>query len=266
METTPILVPSKGRAGKSKLLDHLNTFRPNGGVYVFVEPQEIHTYAFNYPNLEVVDIMTTNKGITHVRNLIRRFAEDYSFEKYWMMDDDVSGFYLRDGTKMIATSMDIVLQAAEASFVAKGAALGGLDYQQLAWSATKDANENSFCDVAVWCDVAQLMGMRYDPVVEGKEDRDFAMQVVAAGLKTMRTTLQAFAAPKNGSNAGGLKELFYDQSGREEACVDAMLKKWGGGVITKIVKPDGRIDAKINWKAIKSGQKSVFDMFNMEGE
>lgn len=256
---TPVLIPSKSRAGKSKLLTTLNDISYNA--YIFVEPQEIHTYKFTYPNLQVVDIMQSNQGITFVRNLIRRFAEEYQMPKYWMCDDDVSDFYLRQGTKMIKSDVVTVLHQAELMFLENKVWLGALEYQQLAWSANKPFIENSFAEVCGWNDTNLTMSLRYRPEVEGKEDRDFAMQIIKAGGKTMRSTLQAFAAPKNGSNAGGLKEIFYDISGREEQCVDALVEMWGAGVVTKYVKEDGRVDAKINWKNIRSGQQSVFDIF-----
>lgn len=47
-----------------------------------------------------------------------------------------------------------------------------------------------------------------------------------------------------------------------EACVDALVRLWPG-VVTKIRKDDGRIDAKINWKDIKSGQQSIQSIFGI---
>lgn len=232
-------------------------------VYVFVEPQELHTYKFTYPNLEIVDIMQSNQGITFVRNLIRRFAEDYFPNgSYWMLDDDISDFYCRQGNKMVKMHALEILYGAESLFRQENAWLGALDYQQLAWSASHTFHSNSFCDVAVWHDTALTHGMRYRPEAEGKEDRDFAMQVVKAGGRTIRSTLHAFAAPKNGSNAGGLSEMFYAQAGREEECVDALVKLWPG-VVTKIRKEDGRVDAKINWRDIRSGQGNVLEAFGL---
>mgnify|MGYP000889766874 CR=1 FL=1 len=62
----------------------------------------------------------------------------------------------------------------------------------------------------------------------------------------------------NGSNDGGLKEIFYDQSGREAECSRRMIEKWPG-VCTANVKEDGRPDVKINWKAV--GQPNVNSIF-----
>jgi hypothetical protein len=257
---TPILIPSKSRAGKSKLLTTLNNLHYNA--YIFVEPQELHTYQFTYPNLMIIDIMQTNQGITFVRNLIRRFAEEYEMPSYWMMDDDVQDFYFRKGQRMVRADMIPVLHAAETVFVEQGAWLAALEYQQLAWSATRPFIVDSFAEVCGWNNTKLTHGLRYRPEVEGKEDRDFAMQIIKQGGKTIRSTLHAFAAPKNGSNAGGLKEIFYDIQDREEACVDALVKLWPG-VVTKIRKEDGRVDARINWKDIKSGQQSIQEMFGI---
>lgn len=253
-----IFVPSKGRAGKSKLLDRLNSSRVHP-VNVFVEREELKKYQEAYKDLNFIVLPSSGMGITFVRNFMKLEAERLEFPSYWQIDDDVTGFYIREGTKMIKfDEFEELLNKAEVQFRFRGIALGALDYQQLAWSATKDLNENSFCDVCVWTDVLKTKGLRYDYKVEGKEDRDMAMQVIKSGMKTGRTTLYAFAAPKNGSNEGGLKEIFYQVEGKELRCVKAMIEKWGDEICQHIVKEGGRNDVKIQWKKINSKQQSLF--------
>ena len=99
--------------------------------------------------------------------------------------------------------------------------------------------------------------MAYRNYVEGKEDRDFAMQVIQNGLKTARNTLFSFSCPANGSNKGGLKEIFYDL-GKELQCCKNMVDLWGQDICQHYVKPDGRNDVKIHWNKIKSKQMSLF--------
>ena len=83
------------------------------------------------------------------------------------------------------------------------------------------------------------------------------MQVIKLGQKTARTTLFAFSAPANGSNAGGLKEIFYDL-GKELICVNRMVELWGDNICVPIVKENGRNDIKIIWDKINSTQISLF--------
>lgn len=256
-----IYIPTKGRHDSSKLIEtiynKLNSFDISFFTIV-IEPQDEEKYKNNYPLLNYLVLPEDNKGISYVRNYIKNYSEMNNQPNYWQLDDDVSNFYHREGTKMVKNDIILVLASATAQFINNGTALGALEYQQLAWSATKELTSNSYCDVCVFVDNIKTMGLRYRPYVEGKEDRDFAMQVIKSGEKTNRTTIFAFAAPKNGSNKGGLKETFYDIDGREEICADRMIELWGNTICQKITKKDGRIDCKINWKLINSIQPSLF--------
>lgn len=245
---TPIFVPSKNRAGKIK-------FYP-GAIYV-VEMQDYDKYSCMYSGIKLLMLPKENQGIAYVRNFIKEYTENNNIHQFWMLDDDISNFYHREGTKMIKDDIN-VLQNAEEAFMKNNIALGALEYQQFAWSATKPLVKNSFCDVCVWVDNTETYGLRYRHYLEGKEDRDFAMQVISEGKKTARSTEYAFSVPKNGSNAGGLKEVFYDIPGREEETVRRMVETWGPQVCTPITKPDGRRDVSINWKLIGKTEINLF--------
>ena len=251
---TPIYVPSRGRCKTSKTIAAATDQAVK--LHIVVEPQEYENYRLEWFDHEVICLPADNQGITYVRNFIKEHAEKNSLQQYWQLDDDVQQLYARSGTKMNKAGFEVLTEA-EKQFLAGGYALGGLEYQQFAWSATKPVVENSFCDVCVWVDNTRTYGLRYRAYVEGKEDRDFAMQVIKKGHATARTTLYGFAAPANGSNAGGLKEIFYD-AGKETRCVDRMVELWGERVCTPIIKPNGRRDVKINWSEINSTQISLF--------
>ena len=253
--TTPIFIPSKSRADSARLL--IREDLPDS-VTVVVEPQDEALYRAHYPTYKFLILPENNKGITFVRNFIKQYTENNSIHHYWQLDDDVTGFYTRQLQKMIKFPLQEALAHAETQFRHNNISLGALGYQQIEWSATKDMAVNGYADVCVWVDNTKTFGMRYDAYVEGKEDRDFALQVIAAGKRTGRSTLYTFSAPKNGSNDGGLKEIFYDQSGREAECSRRMIEKWPG-VCTANVKEDGRPDVKINWKAV--GQPNVNSIF-----
>lgn len=244
-----IFVPSKGRAHTSKFLQMAADLKQE--VAMVVEKEEQATYRAKFPSHECITLPKSNQGITYVRNFIKKYAEDNSVYKHWMIDDDLSGFYIRLGTKMLKTPFSEVLTKAEEQFN-QGYGIAALDYQQIAWSATYELIKDGYAEVCVLTDNTKTFGMRYRPEAEGKEDRDFAMQCIAAGHGTLRSTLYTFAAPANGSNSGGLKEIFYDVDQREHHCVEAMMKLWGTEVCYRQIKPNGRVDCKINWNKIKA--------------
>lgn len=249
-----IFVPSKNRVDNSPVLNHAHEI--NYSLNVVIEPQDELAYKNKFPNFNFIVLPINNGGITYVRNFIKNYAGTIGMNNYWQLDDDITGIFSREGTKLNRGGFDLLLKAQQ-QFIDNDIALGALEYRQFAWSATKEIIYNSFCDSCVWVDNTKLQGIKYREYVEGKEDRDFAMQVIKSGNKTGRTTLFAFSAPPNGSNAGGLKEIFYD-CGKEETCVQRMIEIWGDSVCIPIVKTTGRKDVKILWNQIQSNQMTLF--------
>lgn len=250
-----LYIPSKGRAGSSNLLKMLSNIGSTANL--IVEPIEYEDYRSAYGDLfKIIILPDSGQGITYVRNFIKQYSESAGDEHYWQLDDDISYIYSRSGTKLERCGLE-ALNISASAFKDNGVWIGALEYRQFAWSATKQFIINSFCDVAVYVDNMLTAGMRYDANVEGKEDRDFAMQAILAGGKTARITEYAFSAPPNGSNQGGLKEIFYD-AGKEVICAQAMVNKWGNNICNIITKPNGRQDVKINWDRINTRQASLF--------
>jgi len=254
MEKLNIYIPSKNRVDNSTLLKFAETTEQD--ITVVVEPQDYEKYKIKYPNFNYLVLPINNGGITYVRNFIKKYTENNSIDNYWQLDDDLTGLFYREGTKLVRTGFE-ALKKAQEQFKNNNIALGALEYRQFAWSATKELIINSFCDSCVYVDNIKLKGLTYRQYVEGKEDRDFAMQVIKLGQKTARTTLFAFSAPANGSNAGGLKEIFYDL-GKELICVNRMVELWGENICVPIIKENGRNDIKIIWDKINSKQISLF--------
>lgn len=244
-----IFIPSKLRSGLSKTIPQIND------AIIVVEPQEYEVYKKTYPN-KVLSLPENNRGIIYARNFIKNYCDENKLGKYWQIDDDITYTYIREGTKL--TRVDIVeaITKAQQIFIENGIALGSLEYRQYAWSASKELIENSFCDSFVYMDLEKTSGLHYRE--NTKEDRDFAMQVIRNNQKTARTTIYAFSAPANGSNKGGLKEIFYDIDGAELKTVKNMVYLWGENICQHIIKKDGRNDLKIHWKNINSKQVNLF--------
>lgn len=251
-----IFIPSKKRSTNSPFIGMCNSVQCLE-FSVVVEQEDLEDYKAVYPMVHYIVLPLSNQGITYVRNFIKQYASNNGLKKYWMIDDDINGLYRREGQKMIKDGIDILRQAEVQFSSLQNAGMCGLEYQQLAWSATKDQVKNSFCDCVVLIDVEKTNNITYRPHVEGKEDRDFAMRVIEKGFDTYRSTLYAFSAPANGSNKGGLKESFYDL-GKEALCAERMVELWGAEVCQQITKPNGRKDVKIHWDRIRNKKFSIF--------
>lgn len=233
-----VYVPSKGRPD-SKTADLLSASKLP--FKMVVEPQE----AKQYKNFDCLVLPENNRGIAYVRNWIQ---ENATTEWYWMLDDDITAFYQTVSRKNVKVEAS---RALEGSFNLFGhlpsVGQASLEYQQFAWSATKTIKFNGYCDVCVCIHRQRTYRCMYRDYVNLKEDRDFTLQVLSSGYRTARVCKFSFAAPKNGSNEGGLKRE-YDTQGKEALASKRMAELWPG-ICTPVTKKDGRQDVKINWRA-----------------
>ena len=245
----PIYIPSKGRAGKSKLIDQLLT--ESIPFEVFLEIEDADKYLAVWPGLKIKILSKSNQGIAYVRNAILSYARASTSPWYWMFDDDITGFFISHSKRNHrSTARKVLTDAQQTIQSVPGAAQGSLEYQQFSWSQTKPLKLNSYCDVAVAINTNLLKTITYRAHMDLKEDRDFTLQVLSMGYMTVRCSNLAFAAPKNGSNAGGLQDV-YAQAGREEVASQRMAEAWPG-ICSPITKPDGRKDVKINWSVFQT--------------
>ena len=243
MNSYPIYICTKGRSGASNIISELNDKSMN--CKLFVEPQEVDLYSENYPNLEIVNIELNDNGLVYARDYVRKYAIEKNDEWYWHLDDDVKFQVNKKGKIRDAPIEEITVLE---GFIGKLVGVGqvGLEYSQFAWSATKAFRYNTYCDSFICNNVKAFKNVAYDESVLLKEDRDVTLQVLASGNKTVSISKYCFSGPKNGSNKGGLYDVY--QGEKEEASSRAMVAKWGGDICKFNIKKDGRPDVKINWR------------------
>lgn len=246
----PIYIPSRGRATDQRTSALLSA----DGIEhaVVVEPRECAAYEAHLTG-QAARVMTLPEdnswGVCYARNGVYDLASAAGHSWLWILDDDIKTFMVREGTKMSKCPAATALREAQ-KIISQYARVGvaALEYQQFAWSSKKDAALNGYCDVAVALNLALLRksGIRYDMALRMKEDRDIVLQALHKGLMSVRVQKYAFSAPKNGSNAGGCQDDY--KSGIEAVESEKMVKKWGPGIASLRVKPDGRPDVSINWR------------------
>lgn len=255
MDNLFIFIPTKTRYDNCKTANLIGNYK---NLFLVVEPQEYKEYRINYPNFNILQLPEDDKGLAYARNWVKLFTIRGAIKQYWLLDDDISYFYKREGTKLIRNNYDDTLLDAQNYFVDNNVACGALEYRQYAWSSNKRGVYNSFCDSAVFIDNKLTDGIWCNEELKLKIDRDFCIKVISSGNKTCRDTMNAFSVPPNGSNKGGLKEIAYDQKDTELNACKKMIEIWGDDICRHILKPDGRNDLKINWKNINNNQTKLF--------
>lgn len=234
-----ILIPSKGRAATATTPALL---RAAGLPFAFVvEPQEAATYA---PLGPVVVLPLNDQGIAYVRNFVLSYAREQALPWVLMLDDDIKYFGRVVAQRVQRTDAGELLRAF-ALIKRLNPAVGGLEYRQTAWSATKEITANRFCDVAVFLNIAKI-NWQYRPEMNLKEDRDFVLQAIRAGAGVVRVNKYCFEVPAVASNAGGLQEAY--RAKRDNQALQNMVRAWPG--VLGVVQKKDRLDLKVNWKAL----------------
>lgn len=192
----PILVPSIARAKTSRLLPLL---RDSGLPFWFItEPQDYKSYLQVLPPDSVLQMPENDCGLPlSVRQWTLDYARSQNIKWYWMIDDDVSGFYRTIKAPNVAIDIAEALSTAQLLF-ADNAVIGqaGLEYKQFSLSASKLYALNSYCDGCVAINTSIPKDIRFDRQTNLKVDRDFTLQVLAAGFNTIRTSQIAFSTSK----------------------------------------------------------------------
>lgn len=246
-EVRPIFIATKGRADTcttaQKLLAEGTLFT------LVVEPQDAAAYAKVFGvGVNMVVLLENNKGVSYARNHILGLARELCMTWFWMLDDDIKDMFTVESKKLVRKPFTEVMASAE-RVIEKldNVAVGAMEYGQYAWAAKKESVLNSYCDVAVLINVKKTQHIQYREAC--KEDRDFVLQCLASGYDSARSSLTAFAVPKNGSNKGGLHDAYA--SGLETHWSAKMVALWPG-VCEHKIKKDGRPDVKIHWKKLRS--------------
>ncbi len=236
-----IIIPSKGRAGQTKTDLLLQSV---GFPYSFlVEPQEVDQYrAIGVP---VISLPLNNQGISYARNYVLEYGKGMGFTWVLMLDDDIGSFGRVIDERNRNSDPNELLRAF-AIIKRFNPAVGGIEYSQNAWCARHEVTANRFCDVAVFLNLPKIT-WHYRPEMNLKEDRDFVLQAIKHKAGVIRVNKFYFNCPQVGSNKGGLYLDYKSQ--RDIQAVRNMMKAWPG--VLTLVKKSGRIDFKVNWKALR---------------
>lgn len=230
-----ICIPTKGRPST---VTH-KMFKASGfDVYHFIEPQDFNDYAV--PNK--VDIKANDQGLVYARNFILDWARESGHQFICMCDDDLTEFGLSVNGRCVTQPDADVLDAPFAAFEKAGAAIGGFNQRQYAWSEKKNYRLNAGKSE---CLVLLNMGKIYWRYRGGlKEDRDFLMQCLDNRQNFIFFPKVYYSGPVIGTNEGGLHEQYM--SGADNAAAYELQKRWPK--YAKIIEQHGRIDVRLDYK------------------
>jgi len=238
-------VPSRGRAGKSATLEAL---RGRDDVIVVCPPEEFGAYAAAY-DFEM--IMPDNPGIGIARQALLDHARDFNLGPFWMLDDDITGAFVRRDDKLVRFDLYEALHSMENWLIDNvmdgyhRVALAGPNFRHRAWSGP-DVEWDKHLRNVVW--VNPDAPINYWPHL--KEDLDVVLQSLLAGWHTIRWNSFAFESPHMGSTEGGCKPD-YDAGKLDEAC-RALVEKYPDVVSLKLDMDTGQLTNRVDWRKLRT--------------
>lgn len=242
---TPVYVPSKGRSAGSQTLRAL-TAEAYPGVVICSpsDEQSLYRERYGWPVIE-----QEGTGIGNARQTCLQHARAMGHERFWMLDDDVTGAFVRSGTRFekstIGRIIDLMESAVELSGSRDYVTMFGPNFRHRAWSgppAEMDAHLRNF--VCLRTDVPG----DYWPHV--KEDLDMVLQIITAGGHTVRFNFVAFDSPRMGTTEGGCWDDYL--TGALDAASMALASRWPGLVEVKLDDASGMVTNRVNWRAVRA--------------
>ena len=244
-----LFIPSKNRLNDEKTYNILKSIGLNP--ILVIEPQEENQakqFNFNY-----ILLPENNKGITFARNFILNYARKNKYEYICILDDDIKqmGYIIKNENannklKQSRKPDNNAFIDALKEFI-KYKTCGTMQYTQFAWCQTKPIVYNRGIEV-IWF---LYMPLLKNVIIEEDtiEDRDFSLDIILNhNIKTFRLNHYYFLVPTIGTNSGGIES--NTRALKQKYWSEKMQKKWGKDIIDIIVKSNGYINIKINWKYV----------------
>eukprot|EP00754_Rhynchopus_humris_P028199 Rhum_TRINITY_DN15139_c1_g1::Rhum_TRINITY_DN15139_c1_g1_i1::g.140060::m.140060 len=230
---------------------------------VVVEPGETQQYSewLQGSGVRVHTLPANDMGVSYARNavldLMRSTAPSPDGERwFWILDDDVSAFKrIEDGvvrTVPARTALTEGLRVAEVVSDSR-VAMVSLEYGTFSYGLRQynvgDIIRDSYCNVcSCYCLERLPEGLRFRFRV--REDYDIVLQVIAAGLSTVRLKWLSFDAPSMGSSKGGMHD-YYANEAVLQAETTRFLQTWNRVAQAKTTAQRA-IDVRVLWSQLRT--------------
>jgi hypothetical protein len=227
----------------------------------FVEPQELDLYRRLHKTQQLYVYHENEMTINQKRNFIIENVMQMGKRWLFMLEDDLTGFFVRDGLtgggshKLSKSNYTTVMNGMLNFAAANNIAELGLSQQQ-SNHFYEETHVKYSCKVTEFClfdlDILRKHGINYDTTMPAFEDFEISMQLLLAGEKVGLYTPAAFGHVTMATNkSGGFIEDGLEK--RRAMATDSILKmilKHPGLVEYK----EGRLfpEPKINWTELRS--------------
>ena len=238
----PIYIVSLGRANSrltSKSLEAMNV-----PYFIVVEPQQYDTYASVIDPKKILTLPYTTDpknptGPGRARNWCRDHSISMGFDRHWVMDDNIHGFYRLHMNHRYKVADGAIFRAAE-DFVDRYENVLIAGFQYRFFCAQKSKYPPFVANTRIYSCLLIDNGMQFFWRERYNEDTILSLDVLEKGYCTIQ--FNSFLQGKVGTQTmkGGNSEIFYDVEGSSD------LKN----TKVKNYNPAGTIQKSLNLKEI----------------
>jgi hypothetical protein len=275
----PIYIVSKGRAHSrltSKTLEEMSV-----PYYIVVEPSEVEAYAAVI-DIKKILVLPNNAdpenptGPGYARNCCRDHAWANGFDRHWVMDDNIHGFYRLHQNRRYRVGDGAIFRAAE-DFVDRYENVWVAGFQYRFFAAAKSKYPPYVTNTRIYSclliDNRWMLTFGKDQFLwreRYNEDTILSLDTLENGFCTVQ--FNAFLQGKAGTQSlkGGNTDVFYSPEGKEEAN-DLTEDDYNplGTVrkslnlfeiypeVTKIVERYGRVHHHVDFRKYKKNQLNL---------
>ena len=212
----PVFIPTKSRANTITTTKYLYDVE----YYLVIEPQDLFFYSSHFFPHQLIVLEENNQGIHYVKNYIKLIALTLGLKYYWLLDDNLHHFYIRQDNRNIKSNFKEIKMVIE-SFVNKYNNIGQccLIRDLFAWTMKDEYKLNKqMCNCVlnlvednVWYDSNCI------------DDTDYSLQILDLGYTTIQFNRCLFKKPPSNRMKGGFTDK-YKLDGNYNNVLNTMKK------------------------------------------
>ncbi len=244
----PIYIISKGRP-KCVTAKHLKQL--NVPFYIVVEPHQLNDYKKENPtcNFLTTPFKNLNKASIPVRNWVWDHSINNNFEKHWILDDNINGFYrLNKNTKYKVLSSGIFCAMEDFTDRFSNVGLSGPNY--LGFCKKNDKHSPFYYNTRIYSCILVNNSLPFRWRGIFNEDTDLSLRTLKNNMCTI--LFNAFLCDKATTlrMAGGNTDEIYKNTNKRFEFASSLQNQHPD--VVKVTKKFNRFHHHVNYKHFKN--------------
>lgn len=263
----PIYIISLNRYQKERCFTIKHLEKMNVKYRLCIMTRELENYRQSLINnnfincLEIITI-DDNMGLggTPQRMKCWQHSKELGFNKFWLLDDNIDGYFYYNRLKKVKVDSGIVFTSLENFIdnIKEPVGIAGHNYNMDNPATTMrnpfQVNSKVYSSMLINTELLDKFNIKF--TLKYNEDVDLCMECLKNGLKTIAINIFVSNKKATLSVKGGNTDTIYDNGNKFQDKVDCLLNKWGDEFVEVINKhKDKRPHHKVYYDRFKVDKK-----------